>query len=150
MARRNPAQYANLRAMVWDLRVKGMEVEEISANTNVPTGTIYRWLKDLTAARVEESATDLLALQLRGINARRLVMEQQLAEYLESGKSIARHVEVLNQLDKRQAELLGLDAATKFEATVHEVTATDVAIAELVREANAAAALEEQRIKESN
>jgi hypothetical protein len=42
----------------------------------------------------------------------------------------------------------GVDAPERIEATVTEVTQEDVALAELVREAQAAAAVAEQQLRE--
>lgn len=48
---------------------------------------------------------------------------------------------------ERRAKLLGLDAAVKVDATVHQMTQEDIELAELVREAQAKNAVEEARIK---
>lgn len=55
-----------------------------------------------------------------------------------------------NQNSERRAKLLGLDAALKVEATVHEVSQQDIELAELIRETQAKNAAEEARIKGGN
>lgn len=51
---------------------------------------------------------------------------------------------------ERRAKLLGLEAAVKVDATVTEVTQEDIELAELIREAKAKNAAEEERIKGVN
>lgn len=145
---RNPAQYAEQRAAVWEHRVRGVSVADISASMNIPQGTVYRWLKEIGEARVEQSARELLTTELARIDHWQSQLELQLEEQIEKGRNAARTVEVLSKLSERRARLLGMDKPQQVEATVHQVDDTDVAIAELVRNAEAAAALEEQRIRE--
>lgn len=52
------------------------------------------------------------------------------------------------KVEERRAKLLGVDAPERVEATVVEISQEDVALAELVREAQAAAAVAEQQLRE--
>lgn len=52
------------------------------------------------------------------------------------------------KLQDRAAKMLGTDAPEKVEASVTQVTQEDIALAELVREARAQAAVEEQQLRE--
>lgn len=141
---RNEAEYAEQRAAVYEHRVRGLSYRTIAAATNIPFSTVVRWCRDLTSARVVESQSELLAYELERLD----LWQSRLEAQAEDGKQIARNTEVLLRLSERRAKLLGLDEATKIEALVQEVTQEDVAIAEMVREAQAAAAVDEQRIKE--
>lgn len=147
--RRNPAEYAEVRAAVWQHRVRGVSVEDICSSMNLPRGTVYRWLKEIGESRVSESAQELLSTELARIDHWQSQLELQLEEQIEKGRNAARTVEVLSKLSERRAKLLGLDAALKVEAQVHEVTQQDLELAELIRNAEAAAALEEQEIREA-
>lgn len=51
------------------------------------------------------------------------------------------------KVEERRVKLLGVDAPERVEATVIEISQEDVALAELVREAQAAAAVAEQRLR---
>lgn len=51
---------------------------------------------------------------------------------------MARNVEVGTRLLEREAKLLRIDAPKRVEATVTEVTQEDIALAALMREAQAA------------
>lgn len=66
----------------------------------------------------------------------------------EAAHRLARNVEVLVKVEERRAKLLGVDAPERVEATVSEVTQEDLALAESVREAQAAAAVAEQQLRE--
>ncbi len=61
---------------------------------------------------------------------------------------MARNIEVAVKVAERRARLLGIDVPERVEATVTEVTREDIALAELVREAQAAAAGAEQQLRE--
>ncbi|GAA3230779.1 hypothetical protein GCM10017691_24050 [Pseudonocardia petroleophila] len=144
MARRTEAQFAEQRAAVYEHRVRGLSYRAISAATNIPLSTVVSWCKKLTAARVQESQEELLAYELERLD----LWQSRLEAQAEEGKQVARNTEVLLRLSERRAKLLGMDQPERIEATVHEITQEDLAIAELVRDAQAAAALEEQRIRD--
>lgn len=148
MVIRNQAQYADKRAAVWEYRLRGVPMADICAALNVPSSTAYRWLKDIGEARVEQSASALLTTELARIDHWQSQLELQLEEQIEKGRNAARTVEVLSKLSERRAKLLGMDKPTQIEAAVTEVTQEDLAAAALVREAQAAAALEVQRIQQ--
>ncbi|GAA4992565.1 hypothetical protein WHI96_08020 [Pseudonocardia tropica] len=56
-------------------------------------------------------------------------------------------IQTLRQLDEREAKLLGLDAPTKADVTVHKVDPQDLELAELINEAKAKNAAERERIE---
>jgi AcrR family transcriptional regulator len=151
MTLRNTAEFANLRRAAWEHRVRGLSFADISAALNVPTGTLYRWMREMSdeaAAQAREMAAAQLQIEIDRIDRWQSNLELQLEQQVAAGKSAARTVEVLSKLSERRAKLLGMDAPEKVDATIHEVTQEDLAVAELVREAQAAAAVEVQRVQE--
>lgn len=55
-----------------------------------------------------------------------------------------------NQNSERRAKLLGLDAALKVDATVHEVTQQDIELQEMLQEAKARVAAQEQALRDGS
>lgn len=93
----------------------------------------------------------MLADDLRAVMVDRLdVCVERLHSQIqddELGDRLARNIEVLMKVEESRAKLLGVDAPERVEATVIEISQEDVALAELVREAQAAAAVAEQRLR---
>jgi hypothetical protein len=94
--------------------------------------------------RVQPLADELRAVTVDRLDRYLVKLDSQI----QAGVSVARNVEVAVKVEERRAKLLGIDAPAQVEATVHQVDQTDMAIAELVREAQAAAAVEEAALRE--
>lgn len=71
-------------------------------------------------------------------------LDAQIAE----DRVVARNVEVACKVVERRAWLLWIDAPGRIGATFHEVTQEDLALTELVRDAQAAAAVAEYQLRE--
>lgn len=144
--RRTQAEYTSLRTAAWDLASKGLSGDDVAVNLNVPRSTVFRWLKDMSVERSQTGLAEAIQMELG-----RLERWQQVLELKLENPRVTTHeavIATLLRLSERRAKLLGLDAAQKIEAQVHEVSAADIELAELTREAQAKAALEVQRIQE--
>ncbi|MEU9819192.1 hypothetical protein ACIGG9_16125 [Pseudonocardia alni] len=65
---------------------------------------------------------------------------------LDDGPKLAA-IATLRQLDEREAKLLGLDAAVKVDATVHQVDPQDLELMQLISEQKAKNAAEREQIE---
>lgn len=59
---------------------------------------------------------------------------------------LARNTEVLGKLEERLSKMLGADAPVQVEAQVHETTQADLELQELLREAKARAAAQQEQV----
>lgn len=145
------------------LRTQGKTYDAIAtalgfANKAAAREGVLRALAEI----VTEPAKELRALELDRLDAAldvaiRIMSEQHLAH--SGGKLIERVVDgqvvqvldngpVLAAIDRvvkigeSRRKLLGLDAPTRVDATVHEVTQQDLAVAELIRDAQAKQAID--------
>jgi hypothetical protein len=74
--------------------------------------------------------------------------QARLEAHLHAGEDPVRVVPVLAKVSERRCHLTGANAPERVEATVTEITQQDLALAELVREAQAAAAVAEHQLRE--
>lgn len=141
----NPAEVAEQQTKCYDLRLAGHSIDKIAAMTGLGHGTVHKRIQDRIEQRVQP-----LADQLRAIEVDRYDRYlEKLDEQIQRGTAVARNTEVAVRVSEARARLLGLNAPQQIEATVVQVTQEDIALAELVSEANAAAALAEQRLRTS-
>jgi hypothetical protein len=104
-------------------------------------------VQDRIDAAIAELVTPL-AEEARRLDLERLdVWLAKLNEQIDRGYQVARSIEVAARILERRAKLLGIDAPEKIEATITEITQEDVALAELVAEAQMQAANAEARIR---
>lgn len=141
----NPAEVAEQQARCYDLRLAGHSIDKIAAMTGLGHGTVHRRIKDRIDARVQPKADELRAIEVDRYDR----YLERLDEQMKLGIAVARNVEVAVRVSEARAKLLGLNAPQQIEATVVQVTQEDLALAELVNEANAAAALAEQRLRQA-
>lgn len=141
---RDRVRRAEQHVAAYELRLRGLTYREIGTAMNVPFQTVHTWCADLAATRTAESREALVAFELDRLDRYLTKLEEQI----ENGRAVARNIETALRVGERRAKLLGLDAATKVETTVTEVGPVDLALAELIREAEAAASAEEQRIRD--
>lgn len=98
-------------------------------------------------ARIEETVLPL-ADEVRKIELDRL--DRWLVKLdgeIEAGLDLAKNIATAVRVSERRCRLMGADAPERVEATVAEISQEDVALAELVREAQAAAALAEHQLR---
>lgn len=148
-----PAVIAQQQAECYQLQLDGLTIRQIAARTKLSVGTVHRRI-NAQCATVVPPLTPTVPSVAEQIRARHL--EQiaawlvKLNEQIERDVAVARNVEVGTRLLEREAKLLGIDAPQQIEATVTEVTQEDVALAALVREAQAAAAVAEQQLRKGS
>lgn len=120
------------RAKAWELRVRGKSYRAIATELGVSQGTIFSDVKALlerTRAETNDTVDHHRTLQLQRID-RAL---DALWPKIENGETEA--MRVLVRLEKRRAELMGLDAPEKHSLDLQAiVAASPAAAARLVRE----------------
>lgn len=129
----------------YELKLAGWTLEAIAAEMHLSIGTVHNRIQARLDARVQP-----LADQLRTMEVDRLDRYlAKLDDLIQQGKAVARNTEVAVKVSERRSKIMGIDAAEKIEAVITEVTQEDIALGELVREAQAAAAVSEQRLREA-
>lgn len=140
----NQATVAEQQEHCYDRRLAGWTLQAIADETGLAIGTVHKRIQARIEARVQPKADELRAVEVDRLDR----YLKRLDEQIEQGYAIARNTEVAVRVSERRARLLGIDAPQQVEATVVQVTQEDLALAELVREAQAAAAVEESRLRE--
>lgn len=141
----NAADIAKQQAECYQLQLDGLSIRDIAKRTGLSVGTVHRRINARCEAIVQPLAEQVRARHLSQIKAWLIRINEQI----ERDYAVARNVEVGTRLLEREAKLLGIDAPQRVEATVTEVTQEDIALAELVAEANAKAAIEEAALRDS-
>lgn len=143
----NAAEVAEQQIRCYELRLTGMSLDKIVKETGLSKGTVHNRIQAEIAARVLPLADEVRKMELDRLDRWLEKLDAQIHDDEAAGR-VARNIEVAVKVAERRAKLLGIDAPEKVEATVTEVTQEDIALAELVREAQAAAAVAEQRLRE--
>lgn len=141
--RANRAAVAEQRIRCYQLRLSGLSVRQIATATGLSVGTVSNRIQSEINARVLPLADEVRKVELDRLDGWLARLNTQIV----AGVAVARNVEVAVRVSERRAKLLGIDAPQQLEATVHEITQTDVALAELVREARVKAAFDEASIR---
>lgn len=139
----NRATVAEQQIQCYQLRLTGMSINAIAAATGLSVGTVHNRIQAEISKRVLPLAEEVRQMELDRLDR----WLQKLDAQITADKAVARNVEVAVKVSERRAKLLGIDAPEKVEATVTEVTQEDLALAELVREAQVNAAVEEARLR---
>ena len=142
----NKVETAEQSRRCYELKLAGWSHDKIAAELKVSHGTVQARIDAHIALRVQPLADELRAVMVDRLDLCIARLHSQIQDD-EQGARLARNIEVLVKVEERRAKLLGVDAPERVEATVHEVSATDVALAELVREAQAAAAVAEAQLR---
>jgi hypothetical protein len=142
----NTATVAEEQVRCYELRLTGMSLDRIAKETRLSKGTVHNRIQAEIAARVLPLADEVRKMELDRLDRWLEKLDAQIQDDEAAGR-VARNIEVAVKVAERRAKLLGIDAPEKVEATVHEVTQEDIALAELVREAQAAAAVTEARLR---
>lgn len=139
-------EVAEQQRQCYELRLAGHNnYRVIAEKTGLSLATVSKRLADQRAARVQPLADELRAIEVDRCDRWLVVLDAQIQA---GGPRAARAIEVAVKVSERRAKLLGIDAPAQVEAVVHQVDSTDIALAELVREAQAAAAVKEQQLRE--
>jgi hypothetical protein len=117
-----------------------MSLEKIAKEVRLGKATVHARIQAEIAARVLPLVDEVRKMELDRLDRWLEKLDAQIQDD-EAAGGCARNIEVAVKVAERRAKLLGINAPEKVEATVHEVSATDVALAELVQEAQAAAAV---------
>jgi hypothetical protein len=120
-----------------------MSIVAIAKATGIPRSTVHDRIQSEISARVLPLADEVRKMELDRLDRWLAKLDAQI----DKDQSVARNVEVAVRVSERRAKLLGLDAPEKVEATITEVTQEDVALAELVAEAQMQAATAEQALR---
>lgn len=99
-----------------------------------PDARLYYEQQMLTLDDLTVKVYDILDGEHPLVSEGRVVKDEDGNAYTDPDMTLKATDRLLRILERR-AKLLGLDAAVKLEATVHQVTEQDVELAELLREA---------------
>src|SRR5690606_28078765 len=130
----------------------------------IAVSTVHDRLERYMAGRVDPLADqyrqveldrldDLTARAYQVLTARHIVVQHGKVVRDENGNPIPDYAPILQaigtlvRLSERRAKLLGLDAAVRVDAQVHQVDPADIELAQMIREAKARAAAEEARLR---
>ena len=140
-SQKNAAQVAEEQLTCYRLRLAGATLDQIAKQTGLSKGTVHTRISKEIAERVEPLAEEVRKMQLDRLDEWLMQLNKQVRE----GRQVARSIEVALRVEERRAKLMGVDAPERVDvsATVHEVTQADVELAEMLREAQAANAVDE-------
>jgi hypothetical protein len=149
------------------LRAEGLNYQQIAdrlgwANKTTAYRSVERALKDILVPGVEE----LRKLEAERLDElRRKAYEVLTADHVvtqhgrivtdDDGQPVKDHEPVLKAIDRllkvsvEYRKLFGIDAPVKADITVHQVDVEDLALMEIIREAQAANAAREAQLKNS-
>lgn len=139
----NPAKVADEQHQCLDLKRKGMSVRAIADELKMSSSTVQARLKAAYAELVLPLAEEVRKLDLERIDAYLVRLEDRL----EQGEDPIRVVPIALKALERRAKLTGADAPIQVDATVTETTQQDLELAEMLREAKAAQAADESRLR---
>jgi hypothetical protein len=142
----NKVETAEQSRRCYELKLAGWSHDKIADELKISHGTVQNRINAHLAVRVQPLADELRAVIVDRLDLCIEKLHNQI-QYDEQGGRLARNIEVLVKVEERRAKLLGVDAPERVEATVTEVTQEDIALAELVREAQAAAAVAEAQLR---
>lgn len=143
----NKADAAEQARRCYELKLAGWSHDRIAEELGISYGTVHNRIKAHIEVRVQPLADELRSVMVDRLDLCIERLHAQIQDDDQAGR-LARNVEVLVKVEERRAKLLGVDAPERVEAIVTEVTQEDIALAELVREAQAASAVAEQQLRE--
>lgn len=138
---RNPVVIAWQEEQVIDLRKAGHSIREVAEVLHISKSTVQR-RQDAALSRIPVNDRE----ELRKLEVLRL--DRYLAALdtrVQTGDAQA--IQAALRVADRRAKLLGLDAPTVVEATVTQTTQQDMELAEMIRDAQARVALEENALR---
>ncbi|MDQ3760986.1 MAG: sigma-70 region 4 domain-containing protein [Actinomycetota bacterium] len=141
--RGNVATVAEEQAECYRLKLAGKSVRQIAEITGLSIGTVHTRIQAGIDAVVLPLADELRKVELERYDA----WQARLEDALEAGEDPVKVVPVLVRVSERRCALMGANAPEKIEATVTQVTQEDIALAELIAEAQATAAVQEAQIR---
>lgn len=125
----------------WMLRITGMSYRDIGQHFGVTAQTVSNWLRAYRAQMIRTEIAQKRDEVEADLGHLRAAIEPGV---LAGDEKSIRVALTINESVRR---FWGLDAPTKVEATVYNVTQDDLALAELIREAQARNAAHEARVE---
>ena len=145
-----PAVVADQQKQCYELQLEGLSIRQIAERTGMSVATVHRRISAQceTVVPALEPTVPSVAEQVRARHLEQIkAWLVKLNEQIDRDCAVARNVEVGTRLLEREAKLLGIDAPQQVEATVTQVTQADLELQELLREARAASALEQEKLR---
>lgn len=168
--RANKATVAEKRARFFSLRLAGHSIRDIARITGSSPNTVQKYINlevDSIVVPLREELRKVELERLDDLYRRAVEVLEREHVHISEGRvvrdlnpetgdksTIVDDGPVLAAIDRalkiqdRRAKLLGLDAPTSVQAEVTQVAPEDIELRQLIAEAKARNALEEQRLKE--
>ncbi len=144
-SRPNPAERGELRARAYELKLQGWSLRRIGAEINVSYGTVKNYIDEEIEARTVPLLDEVVKIELDRYDRYLALLEQSM---IEEKADVPKIVATAVRVSEARRKLLGYDAPQRVEATVHQVSETDVELAEIVRDAEVRSRLEEQQVRQ--
>lgn len=141
----NTAERAEKRSQAYELRLRGWSLRRIAESLSVAHTTVKNYIDEEIEARTIPLLNEVVKIELDRYDRYLARLESAMDD---EGADIPKIVASAIRVSEARRKLLGYDAPQRVEATVHQVDQVDVELAEVVREAQANAALEEQRVRD--
>lgn len=173
----NSVVVAEQAARCYELRLTGATLREIGDQLGIAIGTVHKRLATYVSERVDPLADQYRQVELDRIDAslvrlngleetarkvlgadHLVVSEGRVVQF--DGVPLRDYGPVLQAIDRlvkieearrknseHRAKLLGLNAAVKVDAQIHQVDPADIELNQMIREAQAKAKVEEARLR---
>jgi len=140
----NSAELAERRERVYAMRLTGKSLGFIAQAEGVSKTTVFNDIEAVIKAKTEVPAQQVREMELDRLD----LLLDKLMPRVEQGDVQA--IQTALKVMDRRAKFLGLDAPTKQDVTVHQPDPMGTVLGELLREAQARQALEEQALREGS
>lgn len=137
----NIATVGQQEIQCYELRLAGKTYRQVAEATGLSVGTVHTRISAHLAQRVQPLADELRAVEVDRLDRYLAKLETEL------DADPIRAIPVAVKVSERRARLLGIDAPQQVEALVTQVTQEDMEFAELIRDAQARAALAEIQLR---
>jgi predicted transcriptional regulator len=144
-SRSNPVERSELRVQAYDLKLKGWSLRRIGAEIGLSHQTVKNYIDEEVESRTIPLLNEVVQMEIDRYDTYLARLEAAMDD---EKADVAKLVASAVRVSEARRKLLGYDAPQRVEATVHQVSETDVELAEIVREATVRAALEERQVNE--
>ena len=128
----------------YDLRLKGWTIRNIAKELECSVGSVHGWLQNAMNERIAEAGEDLRKLELDRLDSYLQKVECALDQ---PDADLPKLLGTALRVGERRAKLLGLDAPERIDASVTQIGKDDVELMELLNEAKARQAREEDELR---
>jgi hypothetical protein len=155
-------QVAEQQKQCYELRLSGHTIREIARALSIGVATVHKRIEDEISETVAPYREQYRAMELQRLDSMtRKIMELLGKQHfvisegrvvrmddapLDDDEFVLKCIDRLTRISERRSKLEGWDAALRVDATVVETTQEDIALAAMVREAQAKAAADEARL----